>query len=142
MIYPDPSITKVYVWFSKWTRLKGRLVSYPYSLSSHILSPLSLRSHKSRFFSISYKSSRFLFIFLVLTNHQRINFHSFTDQHTNQAKVLQLVLKEHSTPAVKGTSASYWKGKGREYLKIGLDSIKSATENFAEKYFIGSGGYG
>ncbi|KAL8252696.1 hypothetical protein R6Q59_036389 [Mikania micrantha] len=32
--------------------------------------------------------------------------------------------------------------KNLEHLKIGLDVIKSATENFAEKYFIGKGGYG
>ncbi|PWA91734.1 protein kinase-like domain, Phloem protein 2-like protein [Artemisia annua] len=34
------------------------------------------------------------------------------------------------------------RGKSLEHLKIGLTDIELATENFAEKYRIGSGGYG
>ncbi|KAL9992835.1 putative protein kinase RLK-Pelle-LRR-I-1 family [Helianthus debilis subsp. tardiflorus] len=33
-------------------------------------------------------------------------------------------------------------GKNLEHLRIGIDAIKSATENFAKKYFIGKGRYG
>ncbi|KAK1426166.1 hypothetical protein QVD17_14835 [Tagetes erecta] len=44
--------------------------------------------------------------------------------------------------ALEGASTNYWKGEDLEHLKIELDVIKSATENFAEKYFIGKGGYG
>ncbi|KAJ0735756.1 putative protein kinase RLK-Pelle-LRR-I-1 family [Helianthus annuus] len=53
-----------------------------------------------------------------------------------------LARKENSTLAVEGTSSDYWKGKNLEHLRIGFDAIKSATENFAEKYIIGKGGYG
>ncbi|XP_071687742.1 receptor like protein kinase S.2-like [Rutidosis leptorrhynchoides] len=35
-----------------------------------------------------------------------------------------------------------WKHENPEIIKIGLDDVKLATENFAEKYLIGSGGYG
>ncbi|XP_021994451.2 uncharacterized protein LOC110891100 [Helianthus annuus] len=62
----------------------------------------------------------------------------------DQALKLQLAheASEHSTLAVESTSSDYWKGKHLEHLRIGFDVIKSATENFAEKYFIGKGGYG
>ncbi|KAJ0503097.1 putative protein kinase RLK-Pelle-LRR-I-1 family [Helianthus annuus] len=36
----------------------------------------------------------------------------------------------------------FLQGKNLEHLRIGFDAIKSATENFAETYFIGKGGYG
>ncbi|KAL8259756.1 hypothetical protein R6Q59_027709 [Mikania micrantha] len=59
-----------------------------------------------------------------------------------QALELQLA-REHSTVAVEaGTSTDHLKGKDFEHLKIGLDAIKMATENFDSKYHIGSGGYG
>ncbi|KAJ0735746.1 putative protein kinase RLK-Pelle-LRR-I-1 family [Helianthus annuus] len=51
-----------------------------------------------------------------------------------------LALKEHST--LSTSSSDYWKGKNLEHLRIGFDVITSATENFAETYFIGKGGYG
>ncbi|XP_071742503.1 receptor like protein kinase S.2-like [Rutidosis leptorrhynchoides] len=35
-----------------------------------------------------------------------------------------------------------WKHENPEIIKIGLDDVKLATEKFAEKYLIGSGGYG
>ncbi|XP_071687752.1 receptor like protein kinase S.2-like [Rutidosis leptorrhynchoides] len=35
-----------------------------------------------------------------------------------------------------------WKHENPEIIKIGLADVKLATENFAEKYLIGSGGYG
>ncbi|KAI3801723.1 hypothetical protein L1987_29836 [Smallanthus sonchifolius] len=54
---------------------------------------------------------------------------------------LQLA-REQATLAVEGISTNYWKEKDLEHLKIGLDAIKFATENFAGKYYIGSGGYG
>ncbi|KAK9068521.1 hypothetical protein SSX86_012635 [Deinandra increscens subsp. villosa] len=43
-----------------------------------------------------------------------------------------LVLTEHN----------HWERNDLKHLKIGFDAIKLATENFAEKYRIGSGGYG
>ncbi|XP_035836063.1 probable serine/threonine-protein kinase PBL28 [Helianthus annuus] len=48
----------------------------------------------------------------------------------------------NSERQVEGISTNYWKGKDLEHLKIGFDAIKLATENFSEKYRIGSGGYG
>ncbi|KAF5783835.1 putative protein kinase RLK-Pelle-LRR-I-1 family [Helianthus annuus] len=51
-----------------------------------------------------------------------------------------LALKEHST--LSTSSSDYWKGKNLEHLRIGFDAITSATENFAETYFIGKGAYG
>ncbi|KAI3739408.1 hypothetical protein L2E82_29812 [Cichorium intybus] len=42
---------------------------------------------------------------------------------------------------VEGTSKRF-KGKNLEHLKIPLADIEKATENFAEKYLIGSGTYG
>ncbi|KAJ0872489.1 putative protein kinase RLK-Pelle-LRR-I-1 family [Helianthus annuus] len=53
-----------------------------------------------------------------------------------------LALKEHSTLSTSSSDYDYWKGNHLEHLRIGFDVIKSATENFAEKYFIGKGGYG
>nr|GEV93594.1 protein kinase-like domain, phloem protein 2-like protein [Tanacetum cinerariifolium] len=40
------------------------------------------------------------------------------------------------------TSSTHQKGKSLEHLKIGLSEIELATENFGEKYCIGSGGFG
>ncbi|MFS7947063.1 putative protein kinase RLK-Pelle-LRR-I-1 family [Helianthus anomalus] len=54
-----------------------------------------------------------------------------------QALELQLA-REPSAFAVKGTSTNHWKGKSLEHMKIGFDAIKKATENFSEKYLIGS----
>ncbi|GJX74178.1 kinase-like domain, phloem protein 2-like protein [Tanacetum coccineum] len=44
--------------------------------------------------------------------------------------------------AVEGTSSNHLKWKDLEHLKIRLNHIELATENFDEKYCIGSGGYG
>ncbi|KAI3739074.1 hypothetical protein L2E82_29458 [Cichorium intybus] len=44
-------------------------------------------------------------------------------------------------PTVEGTSKRF-KGKNLEHLEISLVDIEEATENFAEKYLIGSGTYG
>ncbi|PWA34556.1 protein kinase-like domain, Phloem protein 2-like protein [Artemisia annua] len=49
---------------------------------------------------------------------------------------------ERSIVEPQGTSTSYLEGKDLEHLKIELDAIVSATENFDEKYYIGAGGYG
>ncbi|KAI3677064.1 hypothetical protein L1987_86682 [Smallanthus sonchifolius] len=57
----------------------------------------------------------------------------------HQALELQ-VAREHLALAVDSTLTNYWKAKDLEHLKIGLDDIKFATENFDEKYYIGSGG--
>ncbi|GJZ69550.1 kinase-like domain, phloem protein 2-like protein [Tanacetum coccineum] len=61
-------------------------------------------------------------------------------------KALELQWK-HENPelpknAVEGTSSNHLKWKNLEHLKIGLNDIELATENFADTYCIGSGGYG
>ncbi|GKC43531.1 kinase-like domain, phloem protein 2-like protein, partial [Tanacetum coccineum] len=61
-------------------------------------------------------------------------------------KALELQWK-HENPelpknAVEGTSSDHLKWKDLEHLKIGLNHIELATENFDEKYCIGSGGFG
>ncbi|GJW48412.1 kinase-like domain, phloem protein 2-like protein, partial [Tanacetum coccineum] len=61
-------------------------------------------------------------------------------------KALELQWK-HENPelpknAVEGTSSNHLKWKDLEHLKIGLNHIELATENFDEKYCIGSGGFG
>ncbi|KAL8259766.1 hypothetical protein R6Q59_027719 [Mikania micrantha] len=62
----------------------------------------------------------------------------------DRALELQLAYEnsEYSRLALKATSTDPWKGKDFEHLRIGLDAIKKATENFNKKYWIGSGGYG
>uniref|UniRef100_A0A251TEI0 non-specific serine/threonine protein kinase n=1 Tax=Helianthus annuus TaxID=4232 RepID=A0A251TEI0_HELAN len=61
----------------------------------------------------------------------------------NKALALQLhhenslVLSEHSTVEVEGTTINHWKGGNLEHLKIELDAIESA-----KKCLIGKGGYG
>ncbi|PWA53497.1 protein kinase-like domain, Phloem protein 2-like protein [Artemisia annua] len=44
--------------------------------------------------------------------------------------------------AVDCTSSNHLRLKNLEHLKIGLNDIEMETEKFADKYFIGSGGYG
>ncbi|GJU15209.1 kinase-like domain, phloem protein 2-like protein [Tanacetum coccineum] len=61
-------------------------------------------------------------------------------------KALELQWK-HENPelpknAVEGTSSNHLKWKNLEHLKIGLNDIELATENFADTYCIGSGRYG
>ncbi|PWA81376.1 protein kinase-like domain, Concanavalin A-like lectin/glucanase domain protein [Artemisia annua] len=61
-------------------------------------------------------------------------------------KALELQRK-HENPelpknAVDGTSSNYLTWKNMEHLKIGLNDIELATENFADTCCIGSGGYG
>ncbi|GJZ60909.1 kinase-like domain, phloem protein 2-like protein [Tanacetum coccineum] len=61
-------------------------------------------------------------------------------------KALELQWKhenpEHPKNEVEGTSSNHLKWKNLEHLKIGLDDIVLATENFADTYCIGEGGYG
>ncbi|XP_023761497.1 uncharacterized protein LOC111909940 isoform X1 [Lactuca sativa] len=62
-------------------------------------------------------------------------------------KALQLQMKFENLEDSGGessevTSFDRLKGKDFEHLKIGLSDIEFATENFAERYCIGSGGYG
>nr|KAJ0227870.1 hypothetical protein LSAT_V11C100018240 [Lactuca sativa] len=49
---------------------------------------------------------------------------------------------EHSRDASEGTSMDRLKGKDFEHLKIKLSDLEFATEEFSEKFCIGSGGYG
>ncbi|GJW84800.1 kinase-like domain, phloem protein 2-like protein, partial [Tanacetum coccineum] len=49
---------------------------------------------------------------------------------------------EHPRNAIDSASSSPLKWKNLEHLKIALNDIELATENFAEKYYIGSGGFG
>ncbi|KAM0008468.1 putative protein kinase RLK-Pelle-LRR-I-1 family [Helianthus debilis subsp. tardiflorus] len=58
-----------------------------------------------------------------------------------KALELQLAYEnlEHSS---EGTSTNHLEGKDLDHLKIGYDVINSATDGFAEKYFIGEGAYG
>ncbi|KAL8214412.1 hypothetical protein R6Q57_003861 [Mikania cordata] len=58
-----------------------------------------------------------------------------------QALELQLA-REQSIAAEAGASTAHLKGKDFEHLRIGLDAIRRATENFDNKYCIGSGGFG
>ncbi|PWA40129.1 receptor-like tyrosine-protein kinase kin-15 [Artemisia annua] len=44
--------------------------------------------------------------------------------------------------AADSTSSNQLRLKNLEHLKIGLNDIEMETEKFADKYFIGSGGYG
>ncbi|GJY45861.1 kinase-like domain, phloem protein 2-like protein [Tanacetum coccineum] len=44
--------------------------------------------------------------------------------------------------AVDSTSSYHLRGRNLEHLKIGFKHIEMATEKFADKYLIGSGGYG
>lgn len=53
-----------------------------------------------------------------------------------------MILKDYSKAQVEGTSSNVLKGKNLEHLKIQLKDIVLATDNFADKYRIGSGGYG
>ncbi|GJU10050.1 kinase-like domain, phloem protein 2-like protein [Tanacetum coccineum] len=57
---------------------------------------------------------------------------------------LQLVYenRELQRNAVDSTSSYHLRWKNLEHLKIGLDVIEMATEKFADKYCIGSGGFG
>ncbi|CAH1442263.1 unnamed protein product [Lactuca virosa] len=62
-------------------------------------------------------------------------------------KALQLQMKfenleDSGGESTEVTSFDRLKGKDFEHLKIGLSDIEFATENFAERYCIGSGGYG
>ncbi|GJW30434.1 kinase-like domain, phloem protein 2-like protein [Tanacetum coccineum] len=61
-------------------------------------------------------------------------------------KALELQWK-HENPelpknAVDGTSSNHLKWENLEHLKVRLNDIELATENFDEKYCIGSGGFG
>ncbi|GJT92867.1 kinase-like domain, phloem protein 2-like protein, partial [Tanacetum coccineum] len=61
-------------------------------------------------------------------------------------KALELQWK-HENPelpknAVDGTSSNHLKWENLEHLKVRLNDIELATENFADSYCIGSGGYG
>ncbi|KAK1426152.1 hypothetical protein QVD17_14821 [Tagetes erecta] len=64
----------------------------------------------------------------------------------DQALQLQLAfensLVSKERPVEGAFITNQWKEKDLEHLKIEFDAIKLATENFAEKYLIGSGGYG
>ncbi|CAH1429384.1 unnamed protein product [Lactuca virosa] len=61
-------------------------------------------------------------------------------------KALELQKKfenhEHSRDASEGTSMDRLKGNDFEHLKIKLSDLEFATEEFSEKFCIGSGGYG
>ncbi|KAI3691487.1 hypothetical protein L2E82_49848 [Cichorium intybus] len=75
------------------------------------------------------------------------------EQRSQRPNIDQIVIKlekalesqwKHENPVypmVEGTSKSF-KGTNLEHLEIPLVDIKKATENFAEKYRIGSGTYG
>ncbi|XP_071719556.1 receptor-like protein kinase HERK 1 [Rutidosis leptorrhynchoides] len=58
-------------------------------------------------------------------------------------KALDRQLKSESDfSEVEETESHRWKGKNLDHLKIKLHDIELATDYFAEKYCIGSGGYG
>ncbi|GJZ35064.1 kinase-like domain, phloem protein 2-like protein, partial [Tanacetum coccineum] len=61
-----------------------------------------------------------------------------------KALKLQLLYEnpELQRNAVDSTSSYHLRWKNLEHLKIGLDDIEMATEKFADKYCIGSGGFG
>ncbi|GKA81904.1 kinase-like domain, phloem protein 2-like protein [Tanacetum coccineum] len=61
-----------------------------------------------------------------------------------KALKLQLMYEnpELQRNAVDNTSSNHLRWKNLEHLKIGLNDIEMATEKFAGKYCIGSGGYG
>ncbi|GJU28536.1 kinase-like domain, phloem protein 2-like protein, partial [Tanacetum coccineum] len=55
-------------------------------------------------------------------------------------KALELQWKRENP--VERTSSNQFKGKNLEHLKIALNDIKEATNNFDNAYIIGSGGFG
>ncbi|GJV59331.1 kinase-like domain, phloem protein 2-like protein [Tanacetum coccineum] len=61
-----------------------------------------------------------------------------------KALKLQSIYENPELPrnAIDGASSNHSKWKNLEHLKIALNDIELATENFADKYRIGSGGFG
>ncbi|XP_052619646.1 uncharacterized protein LOC111921387 isoform X1 [Lactuca sativa] len=81
-------------------------------------------------------------------------YYCLKEQRSQRPSIDQIVIKlekalesqwKHENPVYtigQGTTSKSLKGKNLEHLEIPLLDIEKATENFSEKYLIGSGTYG
>ncbi|KAI7731906.1 hypothetical protein M8C21_027227, partial [Ambrosia artemisiifolia] len=60
----------------------------------------------------------------------------------DRALELQQKHEQSTAVAVEGTTSNHLKGKSMDHLRLQLNDIELATDNFSETYCIGSGGYG